>query len=77
MSRFKRPNPDQWSVADTVSTVMFGQGELRIELWERVGGDDDQQWVLVCDGGGADHRNQHAPLNDKMVGLMLRVMRDE
>lgn len=74
MSRFNRPNPDQWRTTKVADTELFVGGELRIELWET---DDAQVWVLVCDDGGPDHQNEHAPLTDSMAAMMLRVMRDE
>lgn len=71
MTRFKRPNPDQWRRTDVALTQQFIGGELRLELWET---DDDQQWVPVADDR---HSMEHAPLTDKTFGMMMRVMRHE
>lgn len=74
MSGFNRPNPDKWTVRATTATVGFERGELRLELWDT---DDEQQWVIVCDDGGSNFTNEHAPVTDRMAAMFLRVVRDE
>lgn len=71
MTRFKRPNPDAWHIADVAFTKEFDGGEVRLELWENKG---DQQWVFVVSDGGPSHKEQFAPVTDGMMAMMLRVM---
>lgn len=74
MSRFNRPNPDQWSVSDVAYRQEFTDGVLRMEIWEN---DGESVWVLVIDPGGHSGQNEHTPLTDAMAAMMLRVMRGD
>lgn len=61
MSRFDRPNPDQWRKEYFAAGP---DGIFALEIWTVVDG-DDSVWVLV-------YGEHHTPITDEFAATLLR-----